>query len=106
MATLKLGEIEYRVGELTGAHLEDHYDAVLLVTEMAGAPSRAQFSALLTLAHQAVLAGGAVVSREDMVAKVRWSDAGALATAVVTALGFAPASASTGEADRPEGSQG
>jgi hypothetical protein len=97
---IRLGETTYPLGDLTGAHLEDHYDAVLAFTQMTGIPNRDQFSAALTLLHQSILAGGGSITREQVRSAIQFPDTARITDAVGKALGFKRA-ASPGEAERP-----
>jgi len=86
---VRLGGVEYLFGDLTGAHLEDFYDDVMRFAQVSGMPTKDQFGSILTLAHQALLAGGKWTgTRDDARVLVRVSDMGTLATSVGTALGF------------------
>jgi hypothetical protein len=102
---LKLGEVEYPMGELTGAHLEDHYDAVAIFSQMSGMPTREQFAAAITLAWWARGAAGSTMTRDEMRALVRLPNTPALVSAVGRSLGFVEASGAKGEAKSPESSQ-
>ena len=95
----------FEFGDLTGAVLEDHYDSITMFLQMTGVPTKDQFSALLTLAHQSMVAGGWQGTREDAVKLVRYRDSVALGVAVGKALGFeVGGGAQTGEAEGPQSS--
>lgn len=96
---IKLGDQTYPLGDLTGAHLEDHYDAVLAFTQMVGIPTKDQFTASITLLHQAILAGGGVISRDEVRKFVQFPRVAEITDVVGKALGFKRAA--PGEAGRP-----
>jgi len=102
MTDLKLRDRTIRLGDLTGAHLEDNYDAVMVFSQMTGQPTKEQFSALITLVHVAAIAGGETLTREELKALIRLPDSAALVGAVSLALGFVAAEPATGEVQRPE----
>jgi hypothetical protein len=102
MNVLQLGEASYPLGNLTGAHLEDHYEAVQAFTAMSGVPDRAQFSATVTLLHQAMAAGGSGLTRAEVAALVQLPQLASVIVAVGRALGFEPSKVTQGEAERPQ----
>lgn len=104
MATLKLKGREIKLGELTGAHLEDNYDAVVSCSQLSGTPTKEQFAALITVAHLAAQAGGETLTRDELRQLVRFPDTVRLASAVFTALGFVEKEPDTGEAKSPAAS--
>jgi hypothetical protein len=101
---LQLGDKKYTLGDLTGAHLEDNYEAVRLFSSITGLPTKEQFSATLTLAHLALVAGGATMTREEMRGLIRMPQTVLLIGAVSVALGFPEAKKDPGEAGSPEAS--
>ena len=103
MKTIKLIDQEYPLGDLTGAELEDNYDAVQAYMTMTGVPNKDQFSAIVTLVHLSMVAGGSKLTREEMRRLVRFSQGAALIEAAGYALGLRKADpkATTGEAEGP-----
>jgi hypothetical protein len=106
LKTIKLCGQEYPLGDLTGAELEDAYEAVQTYSTLAGFPTREQFGAVITLVHLSMVAGGSALTRDEMRKLVRFSDGSHLIEAAGYALGLRQSTdrVTTGEAKGPTAS--